>query len=57
MTGYNQFQQQYHANNPWVGPKPDWKEHSAADREWDKLEKRGVVDKFRKPIPRPNPKW
>ena len=33
----------------------DWKEHSAADREWDKLEKRGVVDKFRRLIPKPKP--
>ena len=57
MTNWHQYQQQYHATNPWVGPKPDWKEHSAADKEWEKLEKRGVVDKFRKPIPRPNPRW
>ena len=56
MTGYQEFQQPTHATNPWRGPKPDPNQESAAEREWKRLEAKGVVDKFRRPIPRPNPR-
>ena len=55
MTGYHEFQQHTHAYNPWIGAKCPHDQESAADREWKRLEAKGVVDKFRRVIPKVKP--
>ena len=55
MTGFQEFQQPTHAYNPWIGAKPDHNMESASEREWKRLEAKGVVDKFRRLIPKPKP--